>query len=348
MISSDILSEPGTRPFPGGELAFRVAGDSTPDNFFHYGLQSVQDNRNALASIGRRFEDYESILDFGCGCGRMLTWLEPLTRLGPTLHGIDTDADAVAWVRENLPFANVDVNDPLPPTKYADGQFDLVYNHSVFSHLDEARQDAWLLELRRVTRVGGHLLLSVHGEHAFAQYENALINGGSDAAGAREAYSRHGLLFMQDEGWQSKGFPAWYGGTYHTTQYVFSRWTRWFRIKAYLPQGALNFQDIVVLERVADGQHHGEYLRGAALQRARAAAPAAVESPRARAEAALARAEQLLARGPDTSSPSRLGPAGNAWRQALGRLIANYAQHERQVDQALIDALRAQIDSERS
>lgn len=344
MISSDILAEPGTRPFPGAELAFRVAGDDRVESFFRYGLQSVQDNRNALASIGRRFEDYESILDFGCGCGRMLTWLEPLTRLGPKLHGIDTDPDAIAWVRENLPFATVEVNEPLPPTTYTDAQFDLVYNHSVFSHLDEARQDAWLLELRRITRVGGHLLLSVHGEHAFAQYENALINGGSDATAARETYSGHGLLFMQDEGWQSKGFPAWYGGTYHTTQYVFSHWTRWFRIKAYLPQGALNFQDIVVLERVADGQHHGEYLRGAARQ----PAPAVAGSARTRAEAALARAEQLLACGPDTSSPSRLGPAGSAWRQALGRLIANYAQHERQVDQALIEALRAQIDSVRS
>lgn len=257
----DDFAEPGTRPFPGAELAVRVAGDPDESNFFQYGRLSVEDYRNALASIGRRFSDYESILDFGCGCGRMLTWLQPLVDRGVELHGTDTDAEAIAWMRERLPSITSDVNDPLPPTSYANGQFDLVYNHSVFTHLDEVRQDAWLLELRRITRVGAHLVLTVHGEHAFAQYENAMVNNGGDAFAERETYSGHGFLFMPDEGWQSKGFPAWYGAAYHTTRYVFASWTRWFRIKAYLPQGALNFQDIVVLERVRDGKHHGEYLR---------------------------------------------------------------------------------------
>lgn len=336
--AGDILSDPGTRPFPGSQMTVRVAGDPHPESFFQYGRQSIQDNINALAAIGRGFADYQHILDFGCGCGRMLTWLEPLAEMGPKLYGTDTDADAVAWVRENLPYVEAGVNEPLPPTSYADGQFDLVYNHSVFTHLDEERQNAWLLELRRITRIGGHLLLTVHGEHAFSQYEDAMINNGGDAVDERETYARHGFLFMPDEGWQEKGFPAWYGGTYHATWYVFSHWTRWFRLKAYLPQGALNHQDIVVLERVPDADPHGGYLRRPASQlRPSHATPATA--------AALARAEALLARGPDTSSPSQLGPAGNAWRVALQKLIANYAAYEKQVDEALLEAIRAQAES---
>jgi hypothetical protein len=35
------------------------------------------------------------------------------------------------------------------------------------------------------------------------------------------------------------------------------------------------------------------------------------------------------------------------WRGALGRLMANYSAHERQVDAALIDALKSEIDSRR-
>jgi len=263
MTNSDTLAAAGTRPFPGPELAVRATGDPDPERFSEFGLRSVEDTRNALASIGRSLEDYEHILDFGCGCGcgRMLTWLEPLSQLGSRLYGTDTDADAVAWVRENLTFATTDVNGPLPPTSYEDGQFDLVYNHSVFTHLDEARQDAWLPELRRITRIGAHLVLTVHGEHAFAKYENAMIDGGGDVTAERELYSGHGLLFMPEEAWQAKGFPEWYGSAYHTTRYVFSHWTRWFQIKAYLPQGALGFQDVVVLERIGDSKAHGEYLR---------------------------------------------------------------------------------------
>jgi SAM-dependent methyltransferase len=345
MPTTDILAAPGTRTFPGSELTVRVAGDPHPESFFGYGRLSVQDNINALAAIGRSFADYEHILDFGCGCGRMLTWLEPLAAQGPKLYGTDTDADAVAWVRENLPFVEAHVNDPLPPTSFADGQFDLVYNHSVFTHLDEERQDAWLLELRRITRRGAHLLLTVHGEHAFSQYEDAMFNNGGDAFDERETYSGRGFLFMPDEGWQEKGFPEWYGGTYHTTNYVFTHWTRWFRVKAYLPQGALNHQDLVVLERVGDGEHHGEYLRRPVSQlRPQAAGNGSAGTAADRAAAALARAEALLAHGPDTTSPSQLGPAGNAWRAALQKLIANYAAYEKQVDEALLEAIRAQTE----
>jgi hypothetical protein len=68
--------------------------------------------------------------------------------------------------------------------------------------------------------------------------------------------------------------------------------------------------------------------------------PAAEE----RAEAALARVQELLARGPDTSSRSRLGPPGNAWRVALTQLMANYAAYQRGVDEALVEAMRAQLD----
>jgi SAM-dependent methyltransferase len=343
VTGSDILAEPGTRPWPGSELTVRVAGDPHPESFFKYGRLSVEGHRNALASIGRKLEDYEQILDFGCGCGRMLTWLQPLAEQGAKLYGTDTDAEAVAWVQENLPFVEASVNEPLPPTAYDNGQFDLVFNHSVFSHLDEHRQDLWLIELRRIVKVGGHLVLSVHGEHAFAQYENAMLNCGAHAFAERETYSGQGFLFMQDKGWQEKGFPAWYGGAYHTTTYVFSHWSRWFRIKAYLPQGALGFQDIVVLERSGDGDHHGEYLRRPPSLMT-AAPPAAGPVANDRSEAALARVQELLARGPDTGSPSRLGPPGNAWRVALTKLMANYGAYQRSIDEALVEAIRAQRD----
>jgi SAM-dependent methyltransferase len=314
--------ESGTegRAFPGEELVARVTGQGGRDWFFDSGRRSVQETAAVLGLVGRGFADYERILDFGAGCGRMLTWLDDVAAAGRELYATDIDADAIAWIAGHLPFATAQTNDALPPLRYPDGFFDLVYNHSVFSHLDEYMQDAWLGELRRVTRPGAQLVLTVHGEHAFAQYEDARRGAGQDTR--RAAFDARGIVFMPDPHWQ-QSFPAWYGGTYHATWYVFAHWSRWFRIRAYVPLGALGFQDMVLLERREDGED--PYLRAGSA----AGAPELT-----------AAAQALLARGPDLLSRSRFGVAGSAWRRALSVLLRNFSVYQRQVDEALIEALR--------
>ena len=182
----------------------------------------------------------------------MLTWLQDVAA-DTELHATDIDADAIAWVTEHLPFATAKTNQALPPLALPDGFFDLVYNHSVFTHVDEKLQDVWLAELRRVTRLGGHVVLTVHGEHAFAkalrdEARMQELTGESRLGILREAYHRAGIVHVADEPAQ-RFFPAWYGATFHATWYVFARWSRWFRIRAYVPRGALDFQDMVLLER---------------------------------------------------------------------------------------------------
>ena len=129
------------------------------------GRQSVRELERTLAIIDRSLDSFESILDFGCGCGRMLLWLEEIGRTR-SLHGTDIDKEAIAWCRAHLPYVRVSVNGPDPPLPYPDRSFDLVFNHSGFTHIDERRPDLWLTELLRVTRTGGFVVLSVHGEVA--------------------------------------------------------------------------------------------------------------------------------------------------------------------------------------
>jgi SAM-dependent methyltransferase len=256
----------------------------------------------------------------------MLTWLEEVAA-SSELHGTDIDADAVAWIGEHLPFVTVQVNGDMPPLSYANGYFDLVYNHSVFTHIDEARQDAWLAELCRVTRPGAHLVLTVHGEHAFSKFEDARRITGRDVAALREMFDTKGLVFMAEEAWQ-RFFPAWYGSTYHATWYVFAHWSRWFRVRAYLPRGVLDFQDMVLLERRDDDDDDDDAYLRAGQRRSAEEAPG------------IAEAQALLARGTDLTSRSRFGALGSAWRRALRILLRNYALHERQVNEALVRALR--------
>lgn len=101
----------------------------------------------------------DGILDFGCGCGRVMRRWAGLSNV----HGCDVSAEAVAWCRANLPFARFATNGPVPPLPYADEAFEFIYALSVFTHLVEGQQRAWMRELRRVLKPGGLLLITTHG-----------------------------------------------------------------------------------------------------------------------------------------------------------------------------------------
>lgn len=154
-------SRPDGLPLPPPRLALRVTG--TPDlvSFVEGGRHAADSIRESLARQGMALGDVRSLLDFGCGCGRVIRhWRDARARI----RGTDADAGAIAWCRRNLPFAQFSVNALRPPLEYAEAEFDLVYALSVFTHLPEELQRPWLEELARVLLPGGHLLVSVHGE----------------------------------------------------------------------------------------------------------------------------------------------------------------------------------------
>lgn len=213
--------------------------------FDRSGIQSVKDIQSLLSLIGRSIDSYSTILDFGCGCGRIARWMQPL--LGAAeLHGCDIDEQAIRWAQDNLTFATFQVNEPLPPLPYDDATFDLVFNHSVFTHLDADYQDQWLEELRRVLRPGGTALLTVHGEWAYQVVEEMAGPLGEDWRGQLE---REGILFVAEDSFVGGSHPAFYHSTFHAPWYVFSHWTRWLEMVAYVPRGSLDHQDAVVLRR---------------------------------------------------------------------------------------------------
>ena len=302
-------------PDPGGELISRVAGSPDRAAFFWSGRESVRALERTLASAGRALDSFESALDFGCGCGRMLLWMEELARTC-ALHGTDIDAKAIAWCRQHIPYANVTVNGADPPLPYPDGAFDLVFNHSVFTHIDEHRQDMWLSELQRVTRPGGLVVLSVHGEFA-------LPDGAWEI---RDRLERDGIAFMDEGVPKDTPFPEWYRNTWHAPWYVFEHWGRWFEIRAYLPHAALSFQDHVLLERPSGRAPRHQPLAA----RPRLPAEGAIES---RVASALAAARTYRAPAP-TGQPFVRKIRGLA-RQLVLRAIRPYTAHEDKFDDAV-------------
>jgi 2-polyprenyl-3-methyl-5-hydroxy-6-metoxy-1,4-benzoquinol methylase len=134
---------PESIPLPPDELIDRViAGfsNAAPADgrqlFLASGRQTLDDFGRALATVATTLAAHGRILEWGCGCGRVIRWMEQIAH-DSALVGTDVDVMAITWASTHIPFARFDVNDAMPPTRYGDGEFDLVLNHSVFTHLDE-------------------------------------------------------------------------------------------------------------------------------------------------------------------------------------------------------------------
>ena len=159
------VSAPDGLPLPPSRLRLLVDGRSgEAGRFLAVGRQMADSIAAAAAHAGSPIEETEAVLDFGCGSGRVARHWAGLQ--GPEIHGCDYNRELVAWCSANLPFLYATRNELEPPTPYVAGSFDLVYALSVFSHLSEPIQQAWIEEFRRILRPGGLLVASVLGEAA--------------------------------------------------------------------------------------------------------------------------------------------------------------------------------------
>ncbi len=116
-----------------------------------------------LADAGIRSDRITTLLDFGCGSGRVLLgwYLDNPRRL---IFGCDSNAVLTAWAKAHLPETiQVDRTSQLPPLPYGKAQFDAISAISVFTHLSFHRQQLWAGELARLLKPEGILILTLHG-----------------------------------------------------------------------------------------------------------------------------------------------------------------------------------------
>jgi SAM-dependent methyltransferase len=150
-------------PLPPARLRTQVGPlHADPDFFLASGRHNAELVRELLREQGSSPERLEALLDWGCGCGRVLRhWATGSTRV----FGCDIDPRMVAWCDAHLPFAQVTVNSLAPPLPYDDASFDLVYAFSVMTHLSEDLQRNWMRDVARVLTPGGFFLFSTLGEY---------------------------------------------------------------------------------------------------------------------------------------------------------------------------------------
>jgi SAM-dependent methyltransferase len=227
-------------PYPPPEMVRLVAGMGSPYRFYQRfiaGGSRVADRIGALlAKAGAPLDSLGAVLDFGCGCGRVMRHWRKLR--GPVLHGTDYNPYLIEWCRVNLPFADFEVNELEPGLAHPDAAFDLVYAYSVFTHLPAAMQRPWLEELARLTRPGGHVFVTLHGESRM------------DALDAeRQARFRAGELVVvaaDERDWGTNACNA-----YHPQAWVRGSFAAGLEMVAHVPADEHVSQDSYLLRRPA-------------------------------------------------------------------------------------------------
>jgi SAM-dependent methyltransferase len=186
-------------PLPPPELVYRVVGHHDVAAFYKQSAARGTYIRTFLGRHGVEVGGFSSILDFGCGCGRVTRQWGDLKHT--KVHGADHDRSLIEWCQSNLTFAEFAVNDLAPPLPYAGEAFDFVYAISVFTHLSADLQQPWMDEMARIIRPGGYLLITTHGPDFYARLtpaEVARANAGevvvrhSSQAGTNQCAAYHG------------------------------------------------------------------------------------------------------------------------------------------------------------
>jgi SAM-dependent methyltransferase len=163
-----------------------------------------------LRELGWTDETFGSILDFGCGWGRIYRFFLRHCESG-RLVGVDIDNECIALCRDAMPYGTFATCDSMPPLPFDEGSFDLVTAYSVFSHLAPKVFLAWVEEFGRLLRPGGVLAFTtlvgqhinvweVQERHGNEWDKGALRHAGFDARRWRRRLALGEALFVPTGG----------------------------------------------------------------------------------------------------------------------------------------------------
>lgn len=223
-------------PIPSTHLIYLVAGSREISWFLQSSYIGSQSILRVLQDNGIRMEDFGCVLDFGCGCGRIIRKWHSLS--GPCLYGTDYNPDLIRWCQRKLGnLAEFKTNGLSPPLDYEEEMFEFIYAISVFTHLTEDLQVAWMNELARVLKPGGLLLITTHGESRFYELGPEQLRR-----------FQSGQLVVKEE---------WAAGAniccaYHPERYVRDHLVKGFEVVDFVPRGGRDTdQDVWLLRKPA-------------------------------------------------------------------------------------------------
>lgn len=186
------------------------------------------------------FENVRAIMDFGCGCGRVLRNMPTQVQL----YGVDLHKDAISWINMSMPYVSSMLGSAEPPLRECVENIDFLYAISVLTHLNQIHESKWLKEWSKIVKQDGHLFLTFRGEDWVEDYapesQKSLIHA--------EWQRNNGFCYQKHEFWKGI-FPEYYCGTYHTHEYVKTVWGEYYEVLHIVAsKDSPNRQNIAILK----------------------------------------------------------------------------------------------------
>ena len=246
--ASDAMVARQAQPLPPPELVRRVNSPekADPSIFLRSGLgdllaivEALIRGIEARPNQGPPVPAHPALMELGCGVGRLLRHV-PVTAVARVV-ATDVNPETLDWCRANLPGIEYHRHCTVPPiASLPAAGFDIIYAHSVFTHIPLERQIVWLQELERLLRPGGWLAATFLGREQI----DALLD-----AEQRAILSVRGAIEIHPE-WPPGGpggRPAAYGAVCQTVAHQEAAFGMVFELCTRLRRPGR--QDVVVLRR---------------------------------------------------------------------------------------------------
>jgi len=136
-------------------------GKWEPEEFLQTGERDAARYHDLLKRNAGSPAEFDHILDFGCGVGRMsLAW----SRRARRVTGVDISLGMIAKGQEfakNTPNVELGLNEARDLRSFDDNRFDLVFSHICLQHIPWELTAGYLREFARICRSGGWVVFQL-------------------------------------------------------------------------------------------------------------------------------------------------------------------------------------------
>jgi len=256
--SKELRAKLHKHPFPD---ITRLGRYSDPSIEYHLGggLSAAMDITQKAEKHNHRFESASNIFDFGCGTSRILRYMIEFLP-GPQYYGSEVFRENIEWGERAFPEVIYLRQNTFPPLDVQDGIFDIIYAYSIFTHFEETLHLQWLSDLHRMLKIGGLIILTIHGEIILKRCKDeedirqSMYVTGRDYEELYKKFYDNGYIYyscydhkqLSNGGLDSNVF----GITFISKEYIRGKWSNKFKVLEHDGGAISHWQDYIVMTKL--------------------------------------------------------------------------------------------------